>query len=66
VLDVSTPVTKASAAALISDCAWARATAVHVAASPVCAEVASVTAGTLSMIGGHLWRRACRSSSPLP
>jgi hypothetical protein len=24
------------------------------------------TAGTLSMIGGHLWRRACRSSSPLP
>ena len=93
-------------------CAWARATAVRVVASPVCAEVASVnvpthgwrcgrrsrrrsaarprhriavppsltlkqhllfriektvfTAGTLSMIGGHLWRHACRSSSPLP
>ena len=24
------------------------------------------TAGTLSMIGGHLWRHACHSSSPLP
>jgi alpha-ketoglutarate-dependent taurine dioxygenase len=46
VLDVSSPVAKASAAALISDCAWARATAARAVASPVCAEVASVNVPT--------------------
>ncbi len=41
-LDVSSPVAKASAAALMSDCAWARATAARAEASPVCAAAASV------------------------
>ena len=42
-LDVSSPVAKASAAALIIDWACARATAARAAASPVCAEAASVS-----------------------
>src|SRR5262249_21165303 len=46
VLDVSSPVAKASAAALISDCACARATAARAVARPVCAEVASVNVPT--------------------
>jgi hypothetical protein len=46
VLDVSSPVAKASAAALIRDCACARATAARAVASPVCAEVASVNVPT--------------------
>ena len=46
VLEVSSPVAKASAAALISDCACARATALRAVASPVCAEVASVNVPT--------------------
>ena len=45
-LDVSCPVAKASAAAFISDCAWARVTAARAVASPVCAEVASVNVPT--------------------
>ncbi len=45
-LDVSLPVAKASAAALISDCAWARVTAARAVASPVCAEIASVNVPT--------------------
>src|SRR5262249_36578847 len=45
-LAVSSPVAKARAAALIRDCAWARATAVRAVASPVCAEVASVNVPT--------------------
>src|SRR5215813_5920660 len=45
-LEVSSPVAKASAAALISDCACARATAARAVASPVCAEVASVNVPT--------------------
>src|SRR6266404_6888061 len=46
VLDVSSPVAKASAAALISDCVCARATAARAVASPVCADVASVSVPT--------------------
>src|SRR5262252_4395946 len=45
-LDVSSPVANASAAALISDWACARATAARAVASPDCADVASVNVPT--------------------
>jgi PQQ enzyme repeat len=46
VLDVSPPVAKARAAALISDCAWVWVTSARAVASPVCAEAASVNVPT--------------------
>jgi hypothetical protein len=46
VLDVSSPIAKARAAALTSDRAWAWATSARAVASPVCAEAASVNVPT--------------------
>src|SRR6516165_3086651 len=45
-LEVSSPVAKARAAALTSDCAWVRATSARAVASPVWAEAASVNVPT--------------------